>query len=588
VLGVLAFASNALHAQITPNPNSGLITITGYEYNRENFKNALLGTIRATGYDNTLFNTISGFISNEGGIDLDFEGSLVNEGSLQNELTGGIELTRGGDLYNFGGNILNYNNIWADGVSTTILNQRGTIQNFEKLRLQNSAIFTNRYGNFFNDGGVHVGGEIIIENLSGFGNIDGALLRNKGGGLISINGGRLANGGEIAGVQARLDNTDNSEITLTNNSTLLNDTGGRIDNRESSEIRLTIGSNMENQAGGTLVNSSGSLISFGLATSLPRSNLDNEGTLLNTGPRTKIQLITGSLTNHGGSASLTNEQGAILWNSGENIENSGGAIFTNTGQGTTLEILNQVGRSGSFLNTGNGTRLRNVDNAVIINKGEIRNESGAIIDNEASIVSDGLIENFGQFNIAATGTVTGSGAYKQQNGETRVEGSMVQGGVRIEGGVISGIGNVTSTNEPLYVGPGATIEPGGSLGTLSIFGGLTCDGCLMDIEIGLAGVDLLDITGAATFLGGDIIFSFIDDIPQVDDIFTFLSADNITGLDTMSIDFIGAPAGLDFALGSDGTLMAMSASAVPEPPVIWLLGSGLLGLIVISKRKNAA
>jgi hypothetical protein len=42
-------------------------------------------------------------------------------------------------------------------------------------------------------------------------------------------------------------------------------------------------------------------------------------------------------------------------------------------------------------------------------------------------------------------------------------------------------------------------------------------------------------------------------------------------------------------LGTNGTLtFAANASAVPLPAAVWLFGSGLMGLVGVSRRRKAA
>ncbi len=111
-------------------------------------------------------------------------------------------------------------------------------------------------------------------------------------------------------------------------------------------------------------------------------------------------------------------------------------------------------------------------------------------------------------------------------------------------------GTITGT---LNVDPGATYSAGCSIGTATLIGDLVLAG-LLEVEIaglGPGAFDVFDISGDATFLDGDFLFSFIDGLlPGLGDSFDFLTAENILGLDSVDFAFAGLPDGFGFELAA--------------------------------------
>ncbi|MHB8258435.1 MAG: hypothetical protein ACYDE0_14585, partial [Acidiferrobacterales bacterium] len=84
--------------------------------------------------------------------------------------------------------------------------------------------------------------------------------------------------------------------------------------------------------------------------------------------------------------------------------------------------------------------------------------------------------------------------------------------------------------------------------------------------------------GAALYVG---LFDLGGGLPQLSDIF---SNYNIYYDPTLAGNaYLG---GKNYALNGTGQLMAVSS--VPLPPAVWLLGSGMLGLVVLARRKRAS
>ena len=160
--------------------------------------------------------------------------------------------------------------------------------------------------------------------------------------------------------------------------------------------------------------------------------------------------------------------------------------------------------------------------------------------------------------------------------------------------VFSGTGTITGN---VTIGAGGAVQPGNSPGTLTINGNFFNSGRLfIDIASG-SSYDVLNISGNATFNSGSIIeLDFINGyIPDAGSSWNFLLAQWVTGLDNVGFMFGGLASGLcdDFTYlnNNDGFHLIFSNSGlgvhitpltgteVPVPPSVFLLGSGLLGLL---------
>ena len=81
---------------------------------------------------------------------------------------------------------------------------------------------------------------------------------------------------------------------------------------------------------------------------------------------------------------------------------------------------------------------------------------------------------------------------------------------------------------------------------------------------------------------------FVLDNSSLGNLFNFSAADNLTSVTVSISNFIGAFA----ANGTDNATIAKSVAAlgvvtspVPLPPAVWMLGSSLVGLIAVGRRK---
>ncbi len=321
---------------------------------------------------------------------------------------------------------------------------------------------------------------------------------------------------------------------------------------------------------GTLINSgkfdnAGALRNFGKLLNL--GALNNFGEISNVQSRSGNTRNDGTLNNFGnvGGYGSTKNTGILnnygMFNAGDFGENNGvinnysdatlssEQRFTNDGVvnnslgGTVKTGIGWI-NNGTLENSGildfKKTRFLNNNGIVSIRPGasletdhEINN--AGLFNNEGTLISNGVINNSGRFYISDSGSVTGSGVFGQLAGVAIVDGKLIQTAVRVNGGVLSGSGSITS--EVLL--DGGTMAPGNSgMGTIGITGGYTQTArgeYAVDIGGSQPGVehDVMRVNGTAKLDGqlrvvlhefGSRRFS-----PGDGDSFDILRADSIVG-----------------------------------------------------------
>ena len=325
---------------------------------------------------------------------------------------------------------------------------------------------------------------------------------------------------------------------------------------------------------------------------------------------------------------MTNESGGAI-RSDDSLIREGG-VLNNAGSFTNNPDAANFGRGFRFANQGvlvnqtGGVFIANFDNMLATdgNGASLTNEAGALFDasgpNSSNYISTrgGSISNAGDFRIGANtnligfgGVATDSADFVQTGGSTIVDGRLALNTVDIQGGVLSGSGAVSAASGPVTVGPGATVAPGNSPGTMVINSDFECDACLIEIEVGGRNADefdFLDISGSATFLtGSQVEFSFLNGFePLESDLFEFVEADGgIFGFDNIAFSFTGLIDGFGFNVGSTAGKTGGSAlvfntviegetetpvASVPEPATGGLLGLGFAALGWLRRRRTMA
>lgn len=258
-----------------------------------------------------------------------------------------------------------------------------------------------------------------------------------------------------------------------------------------------------------------------------------------------------------------------------------------------------LGRVGGVINNG-GVFNNKAFSWGMKNEGAINNLAGGTFNNSSILAQAGSINNAGTFNIDVGASVTGitradntvdRGAYTQTAGLTNVNGSLAASTIDIQGGSLMGSGTISG---PVLLGAGATVNPGNSPGTLTVNGNFTSSGNLVFEIAGLGAgqFDVLKINGAATFNGGNVAFDFLGGFNAVaGNGWDFLLANSYSGQNTLAFTFSGLSAGLEGNVSYNANgwhLNIANVSAVPEPAAAWYFAAGMLCLLGVMRRRNAA
>lgn len=360
-------------------------------------------------------------------------------------------------------------NNWQLGLGDAILVNNGTLNNTGTITANGASLALkgeiNNNGTIFNSGTLYAAYEGIIVN-----GITGTIDNQAGSNLNFW--GTVANFGEI-----------------------INTNG----NPTSGGIYCLNSGHLENHAGATVDNHSGSLTQIA-------GQIDNSGLIDNGGV---FALFNGASLNN--SATVTNQSTGSFYSSGTLNQVAG--TLTNHGMMSQSGTLTN---HSSFVNSATGT---------LTNQGTLTNH--ATLVNSGAIVTEG-----GTFMVETTGSVTGSGSYEQTEGgggTLRVNGTMTQHSIDIQGGTLGGTGTVTATAGPVIIGANASVAPGNSAGTLGLSGDLNLLGTYQ-AELVTAGLhDVLTVSDTVD-LGPDSTLSmrFLYR-PALDDTFDLLTAATING-----------------------------------------------------------
>jgi len=410
---------------------------------------------------------------------------------------------------------------------------------------------------------------------------------------------------DFGGANGRITNAGNSVI----NSNLTGTNG--FQKLGTGTIELAGANNFSNSTvsnnGGTLV-VTGSLIADRVDGSNAITQKDsgqitagriNSLLLVNSNFSTASDRTVGGVTVES-SSSFTNVSGntdtvvAVSVNAGGQATNSGNVgfasnagAFTNTATGTVDGFIN----SGVFSNSGSISMQSDAD--TLSNSGTLNN-TGSLALSGGSMFNSGTLNNSGTITVDANTIIAGDGSLVQSGGTTVVNG-IVGNDIDLNGGILKGAGIIKgSVNNT-----GGSIQPGNSPGDFTIEGDLIVGtGGSIVMEFGNAAADGLNVLGLFDLqVGSEIVFDLLDGL-TVEDVFTptfdldnYFSYGSTTSVDPFADIMLMASSdagNFDLAFDESGNFVNSAPSAVPVPAAVWLFGSGLLGLVGMSRRKKAS
>ncbi|HOI73736.1 MAG TPA: hypothetical protein PLO63_06255 [Syntrophales bacterium] len=280
-------------------------------------------------------------------------------------------------------------------------------------------------------------------------------------------------------------------------------------------------------------------------------------------------IISGGLTlgqESGSQGTYTLSGGTLAVSTHEHVGVSGKGVFEQQGGwhyvGGDLVLGNNDDGEGKFYMKGGTLDVTGTTTVGLNGTGEFNQTGGtfksnAIINNGTFTYTGGIIQTS---TFTNTGTFTGAGVIN----------------------ALSKGGSVAFTNSGI-------LAPGNSPGTLSIGGNFEqTDSGTLAIELAsLTSYDILSVTGTATLAGILQVILYEGYLPAVGDYYDFLTAGGLSGAFASILGPQGYSWTVDYLdLTNDGVIETarLTANAVPIPPAVWLLGTGLIGIVGIRRR----
>lgn len=320
--------------------------------------------------------------------------------------------------------------------------------------------------------------------------------------------------------------------------------------------------------------------------------LTNNGILTNAAGATIGYLehnSTTAFTNHGTVGYLTNN--GVVTNQG-----TVGELYSNSGTFTNNGTLNRISNSNYGAGSFNGTFTNN--GTLVLDQGVI----GGTFTNAGTVILNQGANAYAEMNASGTANTD----YLQTAGTTTINGDLYSN-VMLAGGILKGTGNI---NGELTVMNGAQVNPGNSPGLLTVNGAMVLDmGAVLNMEVlfenGVLKYDQLAVFGQFTnngvikfSLGSGVDFSNNEfsangQKANLANIFTLFNwgpsgyrenaLSSLLGETLLVLDANGNSH--NWLVTAEMIAAAPLAAPVPVPAAAWLLGSGLLGLIGVARRK---
>jgi outer membrane autotransporter protein len=435
-----------------------------------------------------------------------------------------------------------------------------TARVFPNVTVSNGISATTQPWSVTNDGTVNGGNSVVLQEGGNFLNASGATVS---GSLTAIAFGYKPFGLPPAGGPGYLDN--HGTITGGAGEGVTMWLGGEVINRHGAAISAPTGLNAVSIGQGTFR----TLINSG-AINATRTTGFSTGVLMQGGPSTFTNTATGVIFGdyNGlyGSATTPftfDNAGSITSRRGAAVEATAGGTFINTGTIGSTDSHGILIRNNSNADITNSGTISGAVNAISFAAGggtataathTLRLDTGSVLNgnvlggaNTDNLILNGTgtdsISKFLNFeNVTMQGTnwtLTGNGTFSTsatvQGGLLQVDGQLTSPAIAIQtGGTLGGTGTLTGA-----VTVSGTIAPGNSIGTLNVVGPYTqAAGSTYRVEISPApAADLINVTGAASLLGGTVNVLAAPGTYSVGQRFTILTASGgVTGTYTSLTD----------------------------------------------------
>lgn len=295
--------------------------------------------------------------------------------------------------------------------------------------------------------------------------------------------------------------------------------------------------------------------------------------------------------------------------SGDNF--GGRGEFNQTGGTAFIRDGLVVGEAGDSA-SGSGQYI--ISGGALTVGGDIQvadNSGGGAVAEGLFLQTGGTVDVGGYIRIGASDTALPN-SYRIRGGSTTANqvqvgfGGTAAGQARLEvsnGGLLTG--DVLINGDGMLMGDGGTIDgnitlnggmlaPGSSPGTMTVTGNLFLLDGTLELEVGPSLFDQLIIGGNLQF-GDDFVIDLIFGSGPLDTSFDLAGLFDVTG-DILfdngfsladSLHITGLDAGTSLLITLFDQQFTYEASPVPVPAAAWLLGSGLLGLVGVARRRAA-
>jgi hypothetical protein len=348
------------------------------------------------------------------------------------------------------------------------------------------------------------------------------------------------------------------------------------------------------QTGGAYTSANGIIIAYD---SSSRGTYELHGGTLNARSLTigARETSEGVFRQTGGKVVLTNN----LTLGSQDATASGRYEIGNEAVLTTPYLLIGYGGKGTFVQTNGEVAVSNNLRLGYEANGEGRYElSGGrlTVDGLSTIGKDGkgaFIQSGGAYTAKGDLTINSSSEYELSGGSLSAQKIINNGLLNYKDSAALAFTSISGSGT--FVGNlrnNTVVAPGNSPGTMNITGNYTQGNSgILQIELATASHDILNITGTASLDGNLQLFLWGGYLPTSGSTFDFLRAsDGIAGI----FKSINGPAGYTWDVAyldlvdNDGKLdtarLTATTNPVPVPAAVWLLGTGLIGLIGLRRK----